>query len=188
MFDFKSRRKLDNPDRRRLFPPKETLEKLGLVEGMDMADIGAGIGYFSLPGSEIIGGGNLYALDISEDMLNFMDTRIKEADIKNIDTVVTEEYNLKIGSKTVDFVLMVNVLHEILDKNRFIDEIKRISREGAYLSIIDFKKKRVNEEGPPENVRISLEESEKLLVESGYTIEESFDFSESFYGLRAILI
>ncbi len=54
-FNPKDLQKLDNPERRRLLPPEETLERLGLRKNDIIADIGCGIGYFSFAASKIVG-------------------------------------------------------------------------------------------------------------------------------------
>ena len=59
-FDAKNKHKLDNEKRRELLPPDETLIKLGLHEGDIMADIGCGIGYFTIPASKIAGDSGIY--------------------------------------------------------------------------------------------------------------------------------
>lgn len=186
---FESRNKLDNSERRKIFPPIETLKTLGLTSGKDMADIGTGIGYFAIPASRIVGSSNrVYALDISKDMLSEVDRKIDKEKIENIETIKTNEYDLVLEDSLVDFVLLVNVLHEVDDKERFLSEIKRITKKDGELALIDFKGKRVNNEGPPEKNRVELEEASKLLSEAGYEILETFDFSESFYGLRGRLL
>lgn len=69
-FDVKNMHKLDNPKRRELLPPDQTLRKLGIKEGEIIADIGCGIGYFTLPASKMVGEkGKIYAMDISAEML-----------------------------------------------------------------------------------------------------------------------
>src|SRR5471030_208350 len=96
-FDAKNKHKLDNEKRRELLPPKETLIKLGLHEGDIMADIGCGIGYFTIPAAKIVGGsGNIFAMDILPEMLQDVEMKIKEKNISNIKTILTEENDFKL--------------------------------------------------------------------------------------------
>ena len=81
-FDAKNKHKLDNEKRRELLPPEEILIKLGLHEGDIMADIGCGIGYFTNPASKIAGdSGNIFAMDISPEMLQDVGIKIKSNNI-----------------------------------------------------------------------------------------------------------
>ena len=69
-FNIDNKHKLDSPKWRELLPPSETLKKLELYDGAIAADIGCGIGYFTLPAAELVGSqGRVYALDVSEEIL-----------------------------------------------------------------------------------------------------------------------
>ena len=96
-FDAKNKHKLDNEKRRDLLPPEQTLIRLGLHEGDIMADIGCGIGYFSIPASKIVGdSGKIFALDILPEMLQDVEMKIKDNDTLNIEIILTEENDLKL--------------------------------------------------------------------------------------------
>ncbi|GAB6109897.1 class I SAM-dependent methyltransferase [Fusibacter bizertensis] len=186
-FDSKHKHKLDNPERRTAFPPVETLEKLGFTANDILVDIGAGIGYFTIPSLEITKGVMpVYALDTSDEMLIGLKAREIEATGKNqIQTILTDEYDFKLSEGVATFALMVNVLHEVEDKKRFIDQIKRILTKNARLAIIDFKKEAMVS-GPPLNHRISIEETKALLIAAGYQIEKTIELGNEFYGIVAI--
>ena len=48
-FNIKNLEKLDNPKRRQLIPPEETLKKFNISDKGTLLDIGFGIGYFAIP-------------------------------------------------------------------------------------------------------------------------------------------
>ena len=78
-FDVNNRHKLDNEKRRASLPPHETLIRLGYKESIDLADIGCGIGYFTIPAAKI--GGNsakIFAVDVSQIMLQEVENRANE--------------------------------------------------------------------------------------------------------------
>ena len=87
-FNHNKRSHLDSDERKKILPPFKILKMFGLKSGDIFADIGAGTGYFSFPALEIVGtSGFVYALDISEIMLNEIDTKIKKRNLlsnKNI--------------------------------------------------------------------------------------------------------
>ena len=126
-FDAKNKHKLDNEKRRELLPPDETLIKLGLHEGDVMADIGCGIGYFTIPASKITGNsGNIFAMDISPEMLQDVGIKIKSNNISNIEIILTEENDLKLEDNKITFAFISTVLHEADEPENFLKEIKRI--------------------------------------------------------------
>lgn len=181
-----NKEKLDNPWRREILPPKETLKRLGLKEEDSMADIGCGIGYFTIPAAEIINSNNkAYGLDILEEMLEEIKSRSDEKNINNIETIKTEEYDLKLEDETATFALMVNVLHEVKDKIRMLKEINRILKVKGKITIIEFEKKETKQ-GPPLDHRISFEEVSALLEGEGFKVAEKYEFGDTFYGVQGV--
>lgn len=187
-FDPINKKKLDSPERRKMLPPDAVLQKLGLKKDDDMADIGCGIGYFTFPATEIIDSkNNIYAIDISEEMLKEIEKASKEKDIKNISFIKSTEYDLKLEDEKVSFALMVNVLHETGDKVRMLKEINRILRPGGRIAIVDFEKKQT-ESGPPIDHRISKDEALEMLKEAGFEFEKEESFADVFYGVVGVKI
>lgn len=185
-FDPKHLNKLDNEWRRENMPPVETLKALGLMKDDILADIGSGIGYFTIPAVHEIGVKKGYALDTSNEMLEELKRREQSVyDLTSeIEIVLTDEYDLKLADDTVTFVLMVNVLHEIDDKLRFIAKINEITKAGGKLAIIEWMKV-PTESGPPLEHRIGQEEAVKMIQNAGYKIKSMYEFAENFYGLVA---
>lgn len=184
-FEAINRKKLDNPKRREILPPEETLMKLGLNSDDIVADIGCGIGYFTFPAANIVNKNNeVYALDISNEMLDDIKNKMNENNIRNITCIKTEEYDLKLEDEAVTFAIMVNVLHEIEDKIKMLKEIKRILKSSGKIAIIDFEKKET-EEGPPVGHRIAKEELLDLYKICGFEVINEMSFSNIFYGFIA---
>ncbi|WP_026394156.1 class I SAM-dependent methyltransferase [Acetobacterium malicum] len=181
-FNPNNKKKLDNEWRRENLPPVETLEKLGLKPDDVFADIGSGIGYFTIPAAKLIGNNSAYALDTSPEMLAEVELRSKAAGLNNIKIVKTEELDLMIPDESVSFGLMVNVIHEIVDKNQFLEESSRIIKPGGKLAIIDWEKGET-EMGPPVDHRISSNELTAMLKEIDFECQETMTFTENFYGL-----
>lgn len=185
-FDKNNRNKLDNEQRRQIMPPFKTLEMFGFTSGVDMADIGCGIGYFSVPAAEIAGSSSkIYALDITIEMLDEVEKRAIAAGVSNIRNIKVDEYDLKLEDQAVGFALMSNVLHEIEDKKRYVSEICRILQSGGKLAVIEWEKI-IGESGPPIEHRISYEEVVELLSENGFENFVKHNISQDFYGITAI--
>ncbi len=183
-FQSKNRKKLDSEWRRKAMPPKETLEKVGLTKHDVVADIGCGIGYFTMPASEI--GDKVYAMDISNEMLEDIKEKCRELNRDNVEIVKTDEYDLKIPNESVSFSILVNVLHEIEDKKRLLKEIIRISKTGFKVAVIEWDKK-VTDMGPPVDHRLDKETIKKLFHDLGLSIEREVEFEEYFYGIVAVI-
>ena len=185
-FNPENKGKLDNPERRKLLPPEEVLLELGLKKGQNMADIGCGIGYFTIPAGEIVGReAKVYGVDILEEMLRELDQRLEKKGIYNVEKVKSEEYDLKIRDEKIDFALMVNVLHEIEEKEKFLREVNRIVRENGRIAIIDYHK-RETKMGPPLEDRISMEDAIGLFHKTGFKFKEMYEYGNIYYAIIGI--
>ncbi len=174
-------KKLDNEWRRENLPPFETLQKLG-VEATDVfADIGCGIGYFTIPAATMTKN-NVYALDTSAAMLEELKIRANEADLENVVLTQTAEYDLRLPDESITFALLVNVIHEIDNKEKFLTEINRILKTGGKLAVIDWEKAEL-EMGPPISHRIGKDTLAEMLKEIKFDCQKIMSFTENFYGL-----
>ncbi|RII35519.1 class I SAM-dependent methyltransferase [Clostridium chromiireducens] len=184
-FDAKNKHKLDNEKRRELLPPEQTLISLHLQEEAIMADIGCGIGYFTIPASKIVGeNGKIFAMDISPEMLKDVEIKISDNNISNVETILTEENDLKLEDNKVTFAFISLVLHEANEKENFLNEVKRIIIPNGKITIVEWEKAE-SEFGPPIDHRIDRVSLMKLLDKVGFSTIESIDIGENFYGIIA---
>lgn len=174
--------KLDSPWRRIALPPEETLLALGLTQDVDFADIGCGIGYFTIPAAKIVSPiHKIYAIDPAADMIAEARKRAREAGICNIEFVQSDPMDFKIPNESVDFALLANVLHEIQGKETFARQIWDVLRPGGKLAMIEWNSQ-IMEMGPPENHRISQQETDRYMLEAGFNLFDALDLGNMFFG------
>jgi len=182
-FDPKHIAKLDNPVRRQIMPPRETLEKCGLKKGDFFLDIGCGIGYFSFPASGIVGPeGKVFAVDTSAPMLTEFRKRIPEKKIENIESHISGEYDFGVPSGQISVALMANVLHEVDDKDRFVSAALLSLKSRGRLIIIEWQKKETMH-GPPLEHRLDKDEVTAILERTGFINITSRPLGDDFYVL-----
>jgi ubiquinone/menaquinone biosynthesis C-methylase UbiE len=177
---------LDDEWRRKHLPAKDTLTALKLEPDGNAADVGCGIGYFTLPIAEMIGSEyTVYGLDTSEQMLEEVILKVKKKQLSNVRTIQTDEYDFKLEDAAVTYVLMANVLHEVSDRIKFLQETSRILTPKGRLALLDYEK---NESipGPPIHHRISRDEAKKMLAQAGFEVLLETEFADQFYGIVAV--
>jgi ubiquinone/menaquinone biosynthesis C-methylase UbiE len=184
-FNYKGKCKLDNEERRKILPPEKILAEFGLGEKDVMADIGCGIGYFTLSASKIVGnGGRVFAMDIVPQMIQEVKVKIEENNISNVETVLTEENDLKLESGKVTFAFMCAMLHEVENKEKFLNEVKRIMVSNGRIAVVEWKKSS-DKMGPPVEDRLEEADLTKKLDELGFSDILSIDMGRDFYGITS---
>lgn len=114
---------------------------LGLREGMDVADVGAGTGFFSLMLAEEVGpDGKIYAVDISDEFIELIAERAEEAGRENIETVLCDSVSTKLDPTSVDLVFVCDTYHHFEFPYRTLDSIFQALRPGGKLVIVDFER------------------------------------------------
>ena len=68
--------------------PEDNIKHLGLQEGMKVADLGAGTGFYAKAISDKVGKiGKVYAVEVRKDMVKKLESELKEQDIKNVECI-----------------------------------------------------------------------------------------------------
>ena len=107
-----------------------------LSAGMTAMDIGSGMGFFTIPMSEITGEeGKVIAVDLQKEMLAGLKDRALKAGRENIIYQQCEysTLNIRQWEGKVDFALIFMMLHEVPDADRMIREIKEAMAPGGKL-------------------------------------------------------
>lgn len=94
--------------------PERVLAELALEPGMQVADIGAGGGYFTFKLADAVGPeGRVYAVDVDEDMLDYLAERAADEGYANV-TVVRGAYgDPGLPDGTIDLAFTSNTYHHL---------------------------------------------------------------------------
>jgi ubiquinone/menaquinone biosynthesis C-methylase UbiE len=174
-FEAGNKEMLKGLHRREVQPAEEIVERASPQQGEVCADLGAGTGYISIPLSREVR--TVIALDSQREMLDSLRGSIGPEHPDNIWTVIGELPELPFADGSVDRVFIVNVLHEFEDRDRLVQEVRRVLKDAGRVSLVDFQKKQTSF-GPPVSERIGIEDVESIF--SGFTSLESWSFEE-FY-------
>jgi len=126
----------DNPLRRLLHTPEIVLSPY-VQPGYNVIDVGAGMGYFSIPLAKLVGlSGHVTAVDIQTQMLSVLSKRAKRSGVAaSISTyLATPEY---LGNHAAaDFILAFWVVHEVPDQEKLLRQIHALLKpNGLFLFV-----------------------------------------------------
>lgn len=127
---------IDNPIRRRIQPPAQVVDWMGIQSGTQILEIGPGSGTFAIEVSKRVGEkGSVFAVDIQPAVISRLDNRLQGNKIVNVTTKVASAYELPFSDSSFDRIFMIGVLGEIPDKNKALLEIRRVLKDDGLLAV-----------------------------------------------------
>ena len=129
----------DNPLRAFFHRPDQIFAHV-VKEGMTVADIGCGMGYFSIGLAKIVKiKGRVIAVDLQKKMLEVLEKRARNSGV--FDIIQTHQCKDKeIGiPEPIDFALTFWMVHETTEKKQFLQQIHAILRHSGLLLIAEPK-------------------------------------------------
>ncbi len=162
----------DNPFRKLIHNPQKLFSPY-VNPGMTVADIGCGMGYFSIGLARMVGeSGKVYSVDIQQKMLDIL---MKRARQRNVDHLIQPRLatndHLNIDAQ-LDFVLASWMVHETSDIDLFFNQISSILKPHGLFFMTE----------PKMHIsRKQFEEEIKSALESSFIIADnpSVSFSHS---------
>jgi ubiquinone/menaquinone biosynthesis C-methylase UbiE len=172
-------------ERRRMQDPQLIVDQLGLRPGMVVADLGCGPGFFTIPIALKVGdAGRVYAVDSSPEMLRRLTRNVRESHLSEniVRTVQADVSHSSIPSGSVDLVFFADILHDLEDRTGFLGEVRRIAKSRAAVVDIDWQKIETDF-GPPFKIRLSEEDSRRIMTTNGFSVAGKISAGRFHYGL-----
>lgn len=153
--------KINNLENIKRIPADELFRFVSLNKKDKLLDLGAGVGYISLPISKYVD--EVTALDFDEDILKYLETKAGENGLTNIKTLVSDFKDLQLGNETVDKAVASISLHEVKPLSLALDEIYRVLKNKGVFLCIELEKSELST-GP----RVSSENMKEEVLNAGF--------------------
>jgi 2-polyprenyl-3-methyl-5-hydroxy-6-metoxy-1,4-benzoquinol methylase len=179
---------LESPNRIAGQKVDEVLSRLQLRPGMIVADIGAGSGLFSRPMAKAVAPtGVVYAVDIQQDLLDYINQRDRQEHISNVKTVLGEFDDPKLPTRNVDLALINDVLHHIEHRAAYLKALGTYLNPSGRVAIIEMNKDDPNtpHRNQPE-LLVSREQISAWMSDSGFRLAQ--EFPDLFPGTKWFLV
>jgi len=174
---------LDDPKRDEYQKPHEVIMALKLKEGEVIADIGAGSGYFTFRLARHVGdSGRVYAVDVSPDMIVYLNRRIRDLNLKNVVSILAAPDDPLLADASVDRFFICDTWHHIENHDRYLALLKKMLKPGGEVVMVDFKKAETPV-GPPQEMRIDRADLVKEMEKNGFRLEAEHTFLPYQYFL-----
>jgi ubiquinone/menaquinone biosynthesis C-methylase UbiE len=161
------------PDRDKKLQVDRVMDLLGITTGKNVADVGAGSGWFTVRAARRVGPtGAVIAEDINPLAIESIGKRALKENLSNVRTVLGAADDPRLPSGSVDAVLMLKVYHEIAHPAVFLQTLKPALREGAKVGIID-------KNGNGANHGLNHDVVVKEMAEAGFKLVGTYDFTKA---------
>jgi ubiquinone/menaquinone biosynthesis C-methylase UbiE len=152
--------------------PETALDAIGVEKGMTVADVGAGVGYFSIKIANRVGPtGKVYANDVQPEMLRMLKQRATKAKVTNIIPVLGTESDPKLPPNSLDLILLVDVYHEFSQPQLMLQKLRQALKDDGRLVLLEFRKEDPRIPIRPEH-KMSVEEVKAEVVPEGFRLEK----------------
>jgi len=166
--------------------PKENLNQAGIDEGMMIADLGSGSGFYSLAAARMTGDkGRVFSVDVQKDLLQKLKNTAQAERIFNIEIIwgnVEKLGGTKIRDAFIDLAIVSNLLFQIEFKKDFIREIRRILKRTGRVLVVDWSDS-YGGMGPQPEAVIPQAETRKMFEEAGFVFQKEIRAGDHHYGL-----
>ncbi|NGZ10263.1 MAG: class I SAM-dependent methyltransferase [Nitrospira sp. LK70] len=165
--------RMNDPSRDVWQKPQGVVEKLAIVRGSRVADLGAGGGYFTWHLAKAVGPrGTVYAVDIEEIAINMIFKEMAARGTPNVRPVRAEPHDPRLP-EPVDLVFSCNTYHQMDDRVAYFRSLASSLRPGGRVAILDLYPRGF----VPDlfDHRVEKEEVRREMEDAGYLLVGDYD-------------
>lgn len=114
------------------------MDQAQIAEGMAVADIGAGEGYYTVRLAERVGpGGRVLANDIDDAALRRLGNRVERESLSNVSIVLGQPDDPKLPTDSFDRIFLIHMYHEVTEPYALLWRMHPALREGGQIAVVD---------------------------------------------------
>ena len=163
--------------------PLKNLKVFGIKETDIVADLGAGTGFYTILAASIASNGKVYAIELSRDFLEIIANKAKEAKLENVKCMwgdAEKPLGTKLGTETMDKVIISNVFFQIENKQNFLSEVKRILKKDGEALLIDWSE---DSPIPGKSLVVPKTKAKEMFETLGLKLTRDVDAGLHHYGM-----
>ena len=165
--------------------PEKNLQQFNLSPGQQVADLGAGSGFYTLAAAKLVGGaGRVFAVEIQKDMLSRLKNLAAAEHLSNVEVIWGDVERLggtNLKDNSVDRAIVSNLLFQAENRAALVEEVKRILKPGGKSMVIDWS----DSSGLIGSglKLVPKDETVKLFEVAGFSQEKEINAGDHHYGL-----
>ena len=168
--------------------PGRVLEAVGVAPGMDVVDLCAGDGWFTLEIAKIAR--RVVAIELDGNLLQVACQRLSERGLRNCGYVVGDAYEIaRLVRQPVDFVFLANVFHGVPDRLRLARGVRKVLKSRGRFAIVNWHQRpreettvRGEPRGPRTELRMSPEQTIAAVEAADLRLVQLVELPPYHYG------
>jgi ubiquinone/menaquinone biosynthesis C-methylase UbiE len=166
---------LVRPEREAEEAPEEALDAIGISKGAAVADIGAGVGYFTWRLAARVGpAGKVYAVDVQPGMLEQLRQNMKERKLTNYEPVLGADDDPRLPPAGIDLALLVDVYHEFSQPRKMLQKIRASLKPDGRMVLLEYRKEDPKVPIRPEH-KMTVAEVKAEIEPEGFRLEKTLE-------------
>lgn len=166
--------------------PEGNIRACSLSENMTVADFGSGSGYYTLAAARAVGRqGKVFSVEIQKELLSRTKTAALREHLENIEYIwgnFERPHGSRVADKSVDRVIMSNVLFQLDNHLGALYEALRVLKPNGRLIVIDWSDS-FSGMGPQKDAVVTKERALQLASSAGFAAADEFSAGAHHYGL-----
>src|SRR5215472_7388422 len=160
----------DSPGRDERLQIRRVMNILGIESGKNVADIGAGSGWFTVRAAKRVGAeGKIFAVDINPAAVSHIQARAQQEQLSNVSAILSKPDDPLLPPNSIDAVLLLKTYHEVAHPVELLRHLRPALRSGAKVGVID-------RNGNGENHGVGKDVVIREAQEAGYRLLKQYDF------------
>jgi ubiquinone/menaquinone biosynthesis C-methylase UbiE len=151
------------------------ISRLPVSKNSTVADIGAGSGFYTFRIAPKVNEGKVYAVEIQDDAIAYLKEKAAELKAYNVTVIKGTNKSPNLPDGLVDLAIMVDVYHELLYPQEFLQSIKRALKPKGRLLLLEYKQEDPAVAIKPEH-KMSVKQVEKELTANGFRLIQNGQF------------
>ena len=168
--------------------PKLNLEQFGLEKGMKVADLGVGAGFYAIEAAKLIGEkGRVFCVDVQKELVAEVKKVAEKEGLLNVEAIwgdIEKLEGTQIKNAITDAVIVSNVLFQVEDREKFVEEVARILKPAGKVLVVDWMDSFAGM-GPHKDHIVTEEKAKFLFTAKGFLIEKKISAGDHHYGFIA---
>ena len=130
--------RLRSPERLAYFDPAKIWQVLNPGQNSTVLDIGAGVGYVTLPFAKNYPSAKVYGCDILEVMVGLLARDATDRGLANLETILMQPNCVPLPDGIADVIVMAQLHHELDEPEALMAECHRLLNSSGTVAVVDW--------------------------------------------------